>query len=190
MQLKDKKIIIVGLARSGAGAANLLAELGAAVTVTDMKTADELAEVISRLLPSVRLALGGHPEDIFMSANMIVVSPGVPLDIKPLASARARGTRIIGELELAYQIISNELCVTSDELIKDSQNPSRITHHASPFLAITGSNGKSTTTTLLDFMLRKGGFKTLLGGNIGNALTEEILKEFRIQNSEFFLFLT
>ena len=111
MTLKDKKIIIVGLARSGAGAANLLAELGASVTVTDMKAEDELADAISRLSPSVKLALRGHPEDIFKSVDMIVVSPGVPLDIKPLVSAKARGIKIIGELELAYQIVSNELCV-------------------------------------------------------------------------------
>lgn len=167
MQLKDKNIIIVGLARSGAGAANLLAELGASVTVTDMKSEDELADATSRLLPSVMLVLGGHPEDIFMSADMIVLSPGVPLDIKPLASAKARGVKIIGELELAYQII-----VSTEYRVQSTGSENQI-----PFLAVTGSNGKSTTTTLLDFMMRKGGFKAMLGGNIGNALTEEILKE-------------
>jgi len=159
MELKGKKITVVGLARSGVGAANLLSEMGAAVTVTDIKSKDKLAGSIKKLAPSVRLALGGHPDDLFMSADMIIVSPGVPLEIKPIASAKANGIKVIGELELAYQILQK------------SEVEKQI-----PFLAVTGSNGKSTTTTLIDHMLRKGGFKTLLGGNIGNALTEEIYK--------------
>ena len=170
MELKGKKITVVGLARSGVGAANLLSEMGAEVTVTDRKSNDELADSIKRLAPSVRLALGGHPDDIFMSADMVVVSPGVPLEINPIASAKANGISVIGELELAYRLIEN-----SKFKIQNSKN-------RMPFLAVTGSNGKSTTTTLLDLMLRKGGFKTLLGGNIGNALTEEIHKQVRSQS--------
>lgn len=162
MELKGKRITVIGLARSGVGAANLLAGLGASVTVTDMKTETELMEAVQKLAPSVRLALGGHPEDLFMSSDMLILSPGVPLGIKPIAMARQTGIPVIGELELAYQI------VMSNELRGISEAPF--------FLAITGSNGKSTTTTLLDFMLKKGGFSTVLGGNIGNALTEEILR--------------
>ena len=101
--IKGKHITVVGLARSGVGTANLLAELGADVTVTDMKTGDKLEDFTSKLRAGVKLALGAHPEDIFMSADMIVVSPGVPLNITPLSLAKSRGIPIIGEVELAYQ---------------------------------------------------------------------------------------
>ena len=94
---------VVGLARSGAGAANLLAGLGAQVTVTDLKTEDGLRPFLSRLAPGVKRILGAHPDQLFSSADMIVISPGVPLSIKPLALARSKGIPIISELELAYQ---------------------------------------------------------------------------------------
>ena len=155
-----KKITVVGLARSGAGAARLLAEMGAVVTVTDSKPAGDLTDRVSTLPASVRLCLGSHPDEIFSDADLIVVSPGVPLAIKPLADAKAAGKKIIGELELAYQIIESRMAEEK----------------AIPFLAITGSNGKSTTTSLLNHMMKAAGFRTMFGGNIGNALTEEILK--------------
>lgn len=154
-EIKGKNVTVIGLARSGAGAANLLTELGAHVTVTDIKTAAELKEYIRQLSPAVNLALGAHPENIFVSADMLVVSPGVPLNISPIAKAKSKGIPVIGELELAYQMIGKQV----------------------PFLSVTGTNGKSTTTALLDFMMRKGEFKTILGGNIGNALTEEIYQQ-------------
>jgi UDP-N-acetylmuramoylalanine--D-glutamate ligase len=205
IEIKDKNVIVVGLARSGIGAANLLSELGAEVTITDIKTRGELKDFIPRLNPSVKLALGTHPEDIFLSANMLIVSPGIPLDIPPISKAREKGIPIIGELELAYQIIqsivnsqqsskqssvnshlslvkpSDQCPVTNDQ----STNSSLVTCHSSPFfLAVTGTNGKSTTTALLDFMMKRGGFRTILGGNIGNALTEEILKQVKSQKSK------
>lgn len=156
MDLKVKKIIVVGLARSGVGAANLLASMGCHVTVTDMKGHNELDDALRRLSPSVRTALGGHPEDIFLDADIVVVSPGVPLDIGPIRTAEGRGAEVIGELELAFRCLD------------------RTGGRGIPFLAVTGSNGKSTTTTLLNEMMGLGGHKTLFGGNIGNALTEEI----------------
>ncbi|TAN43629.1 MAG: UDP-N-acetylmuramoyl-L-alanine--D-glutamate ligase [Nitrospirae bacterium] len=156
MDLKGKSVIVVGLARSGVGAANLLAGMGALVTVTDMKPAADLQDQLGRLSPEVRTVLGGHPDELFLAADLLVVSPGVPT-IPPIAAAKARGVPVIGELELAYEILHE----ARDRDI--------------PFMAVTGSNGKSTTTTLLDLMLRKNGARTLLGGNIGNALTEEIL---------------
>ena len=159
MELRGKKVTVVGLARSGVGAANILVRLGADVTVTDKKAKSELPDVVARLSPQVRLALGDHPQEIFLSADLIVVSPGVPLGMGQIVSAKSRGVPVIGELELAYRILEDRI----------------------PFLAVTGSNGKSTTTTLLDFMLRKGGKRTMLGGNIGNALTEEILKSAEAQ---------
>jgi len=175
-ELKNKKALVFGLAESGVGASNLLAGLGADVTVTDSKPKEALMKYVERLLPSVRLSLGGHPDGILQGVNMIVVSPGVKLDITPLRKAREMGIKIIGELELAYQVIVN-----SSSLMAHSKNKFRSYELSamSPqpsFLAVTGTNGKSTTTTLLDLMLKEGGFKTILGGNIGNALTEEIGK--------------
>jgi UDP-N-acetylmuramoylalanine--D-glutamate ligase len=161
VEIKGKRILVFGLARSGAGAANLLAGSGAEVTVTDMKPADELGAYVRKLSPSVNLCLGKYPPSL-NGTDMVVVSPGVPLHIEPLAKAREKGIKIIGELELAYQMVRG----------RQSAAGSRKTE----FLAVTGTNGKSTTTTLLGLMLRKGGFRSMVGGNIGNALTEELQK--------------
>jgi len=175
MEVQGKKITVVGLGRSGLGAANLLSEIGADVTVTDKKTEEELTEFREKLNPSVRLALGEHPNGVFMSSEILVVSPGVPLSIPPVLKAREKGITVVGELELAYQILGNQALQFETE---ESAAGRRI-----PFLAVTGTNGKSTTTTLLNAMLRKNGFRTILGGNIGNALTEEIQKVVSSQQS-------
>lgn len=153
MDVKGKKVIVVGLARSGVGAANLLQRLGALVTVTDKKKPEELESYIEELRPGIKYSFGVHAEEEFAAADLVVVSPGIPLSIGPLKAAAERGVRIIGELELAWQFF------------RDSKTA---------FLAITGTNGKSTTTSLLDAMLKKGGSSTLLGGNIGIALTSEL----------------
>ena len=174
MEISGKKVTVVGLGRSGLGAANLLSKLGADVTITDSKQEGELAEFREKLNPSIRLSLGSHPDDIFVLSDMLILSPGVPLAIPPVSKALRKGTPVIGELELAYQILSNQsLQLKSEEPAIGSQIP---------FLAVTGTNGKSTTTSLLNVMLRRAGFRTILGGNIGNALTEEIYK--RIGESE------
>lgn len=141
--------MVVGVARSGVGAANLLAGMGYEVIATDIKPETELKDFLGKLSPSVSVSVGGHPAGIFEGADLIVVSPGVPLSIEPLRQAKDAGIKIIGELELAYQVLK-----------------------AVPFYAVTGTNGKSTTSTLLDLMLRKAGRKCIFGGNIGNALTE------------------
>lgn len=174
--IKDKSVTVVGLARSGAGTANLLSELGAEVTVTDIKSEYELKDFIEGLSPSVRLALGAHPVDIFVKTDMVVVSPGVRLDIKPLVQAKSKGIPVIGELELAYRIATNG----SD----NPPIPPLLNTGKGGFLAVTGTNGKSTTTSLLDFMIRKAGFNAILGGNIGNALTEEIRKALSVKRKE------
>ncbi|RJQ41739.1 MAG: UDP-N-acetylmuramoyl-L-alanine--D-glutamate ligase [Nitrospiraceae bacterium] len=174
MELKNKNILVFGLAESGAGASNLLAHFGAKVTVTDSKPKEALMKYVERLLPTIRLSLGGHPDGILQGVDMIVLSPGVPSDIAPLKKAREMGIRIIGELELAYQATQG-LGVRGQGLAKET-TPIPNPQSPIPFLAITGTNGKSTTTTLLNEMLNKGGFRTVMGGNIGNALTEELNK--------------
>ena len=178
IDLKGKKVTIVGLARSGVGAANLLSKLGAIVTVTDKKDSRSLKAFIEKLSPDIRLELGNHPKELFEKTDLIIVSPGVPLNIPPLKAAAEKGIKIIGELELAYQIVEaignrQEAMGSKQEI--SSYRLSPIVHRPS-FLAVTGTNGKSTTTMLLYEMLKNGRFNTLLGGNIGNALTEEILK--------------
>lgn len=157
MKFRDKKVLVVGLARSGCGAARLLCAAGARVTVTDKRPRSSLEEQISGLPSDVRIVTDGNPDEIFKEAELILVSPGVPLDIPPLAYARSKGIPLIGELELAYH------------------------YSSSAFIGITGTNGKSTVTMLVDLMLKRAGIRTLLGGNIGNALTEEIFKAASVQ---------
>ncbi len=156
---RDKKVAVVGLARSGVGAANLCVRLGAVTTVFDIKAVEELEGFIQQLDSSVVVKAGGFADDAFTSFDTVVVSPGVALNIPSLLRAKSDGIRIIGELELAYQVL--------EELRKVG---------AAAYLAITGTNGKSTTTTLLYEILRQSGFNTIIGGNIGMAVTEEISK--------------
>src|SRR5512139_2832560 len=98
-----KKVTVVCLARSGVAAANLLFRSGAVVTVTDSKGASELQPQLGRLDRGIAVFLGGHPPVAFDGADLIVVSPGVPLDSLPLREASSKGIRIIGELELAFE---------------------------------------------------------------------------------------
>ncbi|MFO0752307.1 MAG: UDP-N-acetylmuramoyl-L-alanine--D-glutamate ligase [Thermodesulfovibrionales bacterium] len=165
MDVKGKAVTVLGLARSGVGAARLLERLGARVTVTDRKSPQELAPYLVRLGPGIRQVLGEHPPELFEAASLVVVSPGVPLTLAPLQRAAEKGVRIVGELELAYQAVAQGLCRVA---CGEDRPPA--------FLAVTGANGKSTTTTLLYEMLKENGNGVLVGGNIGNALTEEILK--------------
>jgi UDP-N-acetylmuramoylalanine--D-glutamate ligase len=146
---KGKRVTVVGLARSGVAAARALHGLGAAVTVTDKKPAGQLTEQIKALgSGGIRLEAGGHPDRVFLEADLIVLSPGVP-KMAPILAAQRRGVKVISELELAW-------------LLSDS-----------PFIGITGTNGKSTVTTLVGLMMKKTGRKMLVAGNIGNALTED-----------------
>ncbi len=165
---KHKNVLVVGLAKSGTGVANLLSSFGAKVSITDTKPRRYLETNIKKLLPSINVITDGNPEGIFETADLIVVSPGVPLNIPSLVHAKTRGIPVIGELELAYQVIKSG--------VKELPTPH--------FIGVTGTNGKSTTTTLIDLMLRKSGFRTMLGGNIGNALTEEIIKIVRGQSPQ------
>jgi len=149
MELKDKKVLVVGLARTGEAVVRFLVKQGARVVVTDMKNRTELAAAVMRLgdLP-VGFELGYHDTASFRDAAYIVVSPGVPMDIGPLQTARAAGKPVIAEIELASRFIT------------------------APILGITGTNGKTTTTTLAGEILTACGFATFVGGNIGNPLID------------------
>src|SRR5277367_5218081 len=144
MELKDKRVLVVGLGKSGVASALFLKTRGARVTVSDTKSGDELRDEIPTLLDhGITVETGGHGERTFRGQDLIVVSPGIPVDAPALVQARALGEAVIGEIELASQFLPG------------------------PMVAITGSNGKTTTTTLAGEILTAGGFPTLVGGNIG-----------------------
>jgi UDP-N-acetylmuramoylalanine--D-glutamate ligase len=143
-----KKAVVIGLQRSGVAAANLLAARGWSVTVSDLRPAPELEEFTSKLAPSVGVALGGHPVGLLEGAGLLVISPGVPLSAPPVKEAMARGVKVIGELELAW----------------------RHFHDGPVYYAVTGTNGKSTTVSLLQMMMESSGRRSLLAGNIGVPL--------------------
>ncbi len=144
MELNGKRVLVVGLGKSGVASALFMKGHGARVTVSDTKSGDELRNEIPALLDhGITVETGGHGERTFRGQDLIVVSPGVPVDAPPLVQARAAGESVIGEIELAAQFLPG------------------------PIVAITGSNGKTTTTTLAAEIMTAGGFPTLVGGNIG-----------------------
>jgi UDP-N-acetylmuramoylalanine--D-glutamate ligase len=147
MELKNKKVLVVGLGRSGAASAIFLQEHGARVIVSDSKSEAQLQRDVPALLDrGISIETGQHGERTFRDQDLIVVSPGVPSDQPQLQHARSLGIPVIGEVELAYRFLQGKV------------------------LAITGSNGKTTTTTLVGEILSKSGKKTLVGGNIGTPV--------------------
>jgi UDP-N-acetylmuramoylalanine--D-glutamate ligase len=149
MELKNKHILVVGLARTGVSVARFLVSRGAVVTVTDMRTSEQLSEQMAALagLPII-WELGQHNDASFTGSDLIVVSPGVPMDLPQLILATKAGRQVISEIELASVFIN------------------------SPLVAITGTNGKTTTTTLVGEIFKQCGFATYVGGNIGDPLIE------------------
>jgi len=144
MKLKDKPVLVVGLGKSGVASAQFLQARGAKVTVSDSKSPEQLANEIPALLDrGIAVETGGHGERTFRGQDLIVVSPGVPADSAPLLQARLQGVPIIGEIELAAQFLQGRI------------------------VAITGSNGKTTTTTLTGEILAASGLPVAVGGNIG-----------------------
>ena len=143
-----QRVVVVGAARSGVAAAELLVRRGATVTLTDVKStiADE-----QRLRErGIQVELGPPRAETFERADLVVTSPGVPLELHEVARAQRRGTPVIGELELASRWLRGRI------------------------VAITGTKGKSTTTTLVGRMLQSAGHQVLLGGNIGVPLSSQV----------------
>jgi UDP-N-acetylmuramoylalanine--D-glutamate ligase len=143
-----QRVLVVGAARSGIAAAQLLARRGARVTLTDLKA--EIPSASELQSAGVRLELAGHVLSSFENADLVVMSPGVPLDLPEVTRARALGVPVIGELELASRWLRG------------------------PIVAITGTKGKSTTTTLVGRMLEASGKRVLVGGNIGLPLSAQV----------------
>jgi UDP-N-acetylmuramoylalanine--D-glutamate ligase len=144
MDLKGKRVLVVGLGKSGVASALFLEKRGARVAVSDAKSQEQLRHEIPLLLDhGISVETGQHGERTFRDQDLIVISPGVPVDVPQLVQARALGIPVIGEVELATRFLKGQI------------------------VAITGSNGKTTTTSLTGEILAAGGRKTLVGGNIG-----------------------
>ena len=147
VELRGKRVLVVGLARTGVATALFCAARGARVTATDSLAAGELAEAAAKLgSAGVALELGGHRRESFLAADLIVPSPGVPFDQPDLLAARRNGVAVWSEIELAWRFLRGRL------------------------LAVTGSNGKTTTTALIGHILKTAGLPVLVGGNIGTPL--------------------
>ncbi|HPL54851.1 MAG TPA: UDP-N-acetylmuramoyl-L-alanine--D-glutamate ligase [Bacillota bacterium] len=151
MQIAGKKVLVIGAAVTGIPVVKLLSRLGADVILNDFKKTDELAGVISEIeqLP-IKLVAGGHPAKLAEDCDFIVISPGVPLDIPLVQRAKALGKEVISEIELAFRLAS------------------------APIAAITGTNGKTTTTALLGEIMKAAGKRTFITGNIGNTMILEV----------------
>ncbi len=144
LDVRNKRVLVVGLGKSGVAAAQFLHERGSRVTASDAKAEDDLRADIRTLLDlGVAVETGGHGERTFRQQDLIVVSPGVPTDVPQLAQARALGIPVIGEIELASRFVKGHI------------------------VAITGSNGKTTTTALAGDVIAWGGYESQVGGNIG-----------------------
>ena len=149
MDLKGKKVLVVGLGKSGHSAALFLRRLGAQVTVSDIRSAEALGKELPALLEEgIAVETGGHGLLTFRRQDLIVVSPGVPMTTPELQQVRQLGLPITGEVELASRFLKTKI------------------------LAITGSNGKTTTTNLCGEILKAGGLQTQVGGNIGIPVIE------------------
>lgn len=146
-----KNVLVVGLARSGISAARFLASRGARVTVTDRSPAEKLRDAIEKLGGCATLELGGHRLESFTGADLIVMSPGVP-ELPEVQEARRAGVEVIAEIELAYRHL----------------------HPEAVLIGITGTNGKSTTTSLAGAICAASGAPTFLGGNLGTPLVEAV----------------
>jgi UDP-N-acetylmuramoylalanine--D-glutamate ligase len=149
VDLSGAHVTVLGIARSGVAACHLLREAGARVTVADRKGEEELAAVLSTVdRAQIQVSVGAAYERSLDHADLVVISPGVPYRMEALERVRRRGVRVISELELASRFLS------------------------APILAVTGTNGKSTTVTLFGKMLAEQGKRTFVGGNLGTALSE------------------
>ncbi|MEW5912043.1 MAG: UDP-N-acetylmuramoyl-L-alanine--D-glutamate ligase [Thermodesulfobacteriota bacterium] len=150
VELQGKKVLVVGLGASGLAAGLLALGQGAQVRATDLMPQPPVAQELGAA--GARLSLGGHNRADFAWAELVVLSPGVDHRLPEVEAARRRGAQVIGELELGWRFLR---C---------------------PAVMITGTNGKSTVTTLVGLMLAQAGFKTLVGGNLGTPASELALK--------------
>ena len=147
IDLKDKKVLVVGLAKTGLATAKFLKTKGSIVSTTEMGSREEMKGAVQELEGmDITMEWGGHCKETFLRQDLIVVSPGVDLAIEPIQAAMKKGVRVISEIELASRFIDV------------------------PLVAVTGTNGKTTTTLLIGEMLKEGGKRVGVGGNVGEPL--------------------
>jgi UDP-N-acetylmuramoylalanine--D-glutamate ligase len=146
--VRGRRVVVVGAARSGIAAAELLRRRGAHVVITERR--DDVQQAPALRAEGIDVEVGGHTAATFADADLVVTSPGVPLETPEIAVARSRGVEVIGELELASRWLRG------------------------PVIAVTGTKGKSTTTTLVGRMLAAAGRTVLVGGNIGVPLSSQV----------------
>ena len=152
--LKDKKILVVGLGITGISLCKFLEKNGAQVTVSDHKSKAELADYMEQIEDlNITFDLGGHSPKTFLQQELIILSPGISPQLKIFEYASNHGVKVTGEFEFASQFVKE------------------------PVIAITGTNGKTTVTKLTNMMLKESGVKTWVGGNYGTPLTEYVLAE-------------
>ncbi|MBT3180947.1 MAG: UDP-N-acetylmuramoyl-L-alanine--D-glutamate ligase [Deltaproteobacteria bacterium] len=149
MNFNRKKIVVVGLGKSGIATARYLCKQGASVVVSDQKAADQLVKECEALKGcDVQFSLGKNDPALFLGVDLIALSPGVPTTIPGLKEARAVGTDVVGDMEIASWKMDK------------------------PIVAITGTNGKTTTTSLTGHLLKHAGIKAVVGGNIGEPILD------------------
>jgi UDP-N-acetylmuramoylalanine--D-glutamate ligase len=152
-ELRGKRILIVGMARTGVALARFLTQHGAAVTISDHKSKAELSTFLEMIQGmDLTLELGGHQPKTFLNQDVIILSPGVPSHLKLFDYAKSRGVKVTGEFEFCSQFLKE------------------------PVIAITGTNGKTTTAHLIDVFLKESGGKTWIGGNYGAPISEYLLQ--------------
>ncbi len=154
MDLINKKALVVGLGTTGIATSLFLKEKGAMVTASEIRGEEELSPAVQKLNSlGIKIEAEEHRRETFLNSDLIVVSPGVPLETPSLKAAAEAGVEIISEIELAYR------------------------HIKAPIIAVTGTNGKTTTVNLIDEIFKASGKRTFLGGNVGTPLIEYVLKQ-------------
>ena len=148
LDFTNKRIVVIGAGLSGQALVRFLVERGATVALSDLRQREQIEGLASLQGLPIRFDLGGHSLELFEQADFIAVSPGVPLDCEPLRLAASCGIPLLGEIEIAAQEIS------------------------APIIGVTGTNGKSTTTSLIGEIMRAWGKNAFVGGNLGTPLVD------------------
>lgn len=147
---RDRQVVVVGAGRSGIGLARFFLARGARVALSDRRNVEVQGPLTELAVAGVRCDFGGHTPELFAAADLLVLSPGVSLEVPAIAAAAARGVKILGEVEVAWRELPQ------------------------PLVGITGTNGKSTVTTVMGEAFRSWGKKTFVGGNLGTPLIEAV----------------
>ena len=155
MQLTGKKVCVIGAAKSGLAAANMVVALGGTAGISDAKAMADLEPALSGLADRsrIRVEAGAHTKAFITDSDLVIASPGVRKDAQPLAWAREAGIPVMGEIEFAWRLCRK------------------------PGIAVTGSNGKTTTVTLIARVLEAAGKKVCLCGNVGTPFSQHARRE-------------